>query len=672
MAQKIFILTSLQIHPECADLYRKILKPERYDFNQLNIEEESLEKGVFGKRVFIQTIVGKNGSGKSSLLELMYRMINNFSFYILKYTRPKRIAAAPIFLIEKIYADLNFNIDGKDYSLMIRDRSLGLVRGEEKIYFGERCKEFAEFHSYNDEKKAVIMEVASTFFYTIVTNYSFQSLVTKDFENEVVNDFVTSKKSGYQSNGNWLESLFNKNDGYTTPIVLNPYRGEGKIDLRKEYFLTVSRIAALLIDAEKRGKVLLSGYTLKTIRYKATHEHFLGKLFGNYNPADDSIYLTSVMMAVRNRSSVAGFIISMYGLNEPELKDEEHIVPYAYLIYKTLNVLDTYAQFEAYEKIPAPTEFQDDIGEGAKVSLDAAIKEILKDHSHNNVKIFQTLNYINAYGQLKDKFDLDAYLPFNNNDLYQNLDQLIEHLPPPFYEQDIRLKRENEPESDIPVSSLSSGERQFIYTISTIIYHIRNLLSIQQSNRIRYRNVNIVLDEVEICFHPEYQRLFISQLVELIERLSLSRYCSFNILIVTHSPFVLSDIPQKNILYLASGRQYENGTMVNPFAANINDILYQSFFLDGGFIGEHAKKVINEAVEVLDKRIRKKRVAKDTFWTQDKIKNLIDMVGEPLLKDNLTDLYRQAFAQLTYEELISDKNKEIELLKRLLEQSKTN
>ena len=39
--------------------------------------------------------------------------------------------------------------------------------------------------------------------------------------------------------GNWINSLFHKNDGYQTPIVLNPMRTEGKIDINKLTYLSI-------------------------------------------------------------------------------------------------------------------------------------------------------------------------------------------------------------------------------------------------------------------------------------------------------------------------------------------------------------------------------------------------------------------------------------------------
>ena len=38
---------------------------------------------------------------------------------------------------------------------------------------------------------------------------------------------------------NWIGSLFHKNDGYMCPIVLNPYRDGGQLDMNNEAGLTI-------------------------------------------------------------------------------------------------------------------------------------------------------------------------------------------------------------------------------------------------------------------------------------------------------------------------------------------------------------------------------------------------------------------------------------------------
>jgi len=668
MSVKNFIITQLKIYKKCHERYRKVLKSETFQFNLLDLESQHnsypIEANIFGKRVFIQTVVGMNGSGKSSLMELIYRIINNYSYYILKNSEPFRIAAEPVFLIEKIYADLDFIIDGEKCSIMVRDKSLGVIIGEQKVFFGESKEDFRGFNNLDGANKDDIVKLASSSFYTIVTNYSFQSMVSRDFAKDIAEEFVGSKASfGQSSEGNWLDSLFRKNDGYITPIVLNPYREAGKIDLNREYDLTISRISALLIESKKRERELLKGYSLADIHYRLNNEHFIGKLFPENKRDEGPNLFGKLMDEFDNSKSLCRHIVRAYGLRMPGQRDENNIFSYAYLVYKTLSVLEKYDHYQEFKDIPKVTEFRTEISDQTRKSLTKAIAMILEHSSHATIKIFQTLNFIRSNTTQPKEFKLSSYRPYMALKNFGDIHEILKHLPPPFYIQEIRLYKGENKQKEILLSGLSSGERQFIYTISTIVYHVKNLLSVQQTNRIRYRNINIVLDEVEICFHPEYQRQFIFWLLDLIERLNLTRACSFNIMIVTHSPFILSDIPKKNILYLKDGRQHDDAQLVNPYSANINDILYQSFFLEGGFMGEHAKNTINSAFLAMERITKKLPVSKKSLWNERTLRELIGVIGEPLLRDSLLELHSDAFEQNSFSKLIKQKDDEIQQLK---------
>ena len=140
------------------------------------------------------------------------------------------------------------------------------------------------------------------------------------------------------------------------------------------------------------------------------------------------------------------------------------------------------------------------------------------------------------------------------------------------------------------------------------------------------------MDEVEICFHPEYQRRFISEMIGYIERLGLNKNMAFKILIATHSPFILSDILKGNILYLDDGKNANiTDEFKNPFCANICDLLYQSFFLKEGFIGEYSRQklrsiflLLNEPKYLSTKEIREKRI-------EEQLRFYIEEVGDPFI-----------------------------------------
>ena len=68
-------------------------------------------------------------------------------------------------------------------------------------------------------------------------------------------------------------------------------------------------------------------------------------------------------------------------------------------------------------------------------------------------------------------------------------------------------------------------------------------------------------------------------------------------MIVTHSPFVLSDIPTQNILFLEKGGHKADKSEVASFGANIHTMLVNSFFLKGGAMGQFAKETIVRMID---------------------------------------------------------------------------
>lgn len=199
----------------------------------------------------------------------------------------------------------------------------------------------------------------------------------------------------------------------------------------------------------------------------------------------------------------------------------------------------------------------------------------------------------------------------------------------------IKWNGKNWEKDKINLNKLSSGELQMMHTLSTHAYHIRNLISISQ-DKIKYYNINLVFDEAEICFHPEYQRQFISRLIEMLRVLkNVNRQrCCFNVFILTHSPFILSDLPSSNVLYMDNGNVGIIDSEV--LGQNISVLLNQNFFLKF-YVGEYVKNRINSLIEYL---LTKKRTL---GWNKDLAKKFINSVGDELLKLKLDEKYKEVF-----------------------------
>jgi hypothetical protein len=195
----------------------------------------------------------------------------------------------------------------------------------------------------------------------------------------------------------------------------------------------------------------------------------------------------------------------------------------------------------------------------------------------------------------------------NDDDLYNNPIKVAlvanARIAPPFMDIEFAIRDNVDQNAKITLSSLSSGERQQIYAISSILYHLDNLNSVRYDSsakdRIAYQNILIILEEVELYFHPELQQQFIKYLLDGIEQIPLESLNAVHIIIVTHSPYVLSDIPKNNVLALG-----KNGlptiTPLLTFCGNIHEMLKNSFFSSNGSQGYFAQWEVGYLLACLD------------------------------------------------------------------------
>ena len=656
-------LIAVKVGKDCYPNIKKVLNPEWYLFNTLYKVDKKEDKLIlnkqypfilndnqpgktnfcdefWGENIFIQAIVGKNGSGKSSILEIIFRMINNLSVKLLKNIRPDNISEE-LHMVRGIDAELYFIIHDKLCCLKCKDEEVMIDLGDGFNPYGKqldvepRCESSIGEMGITHEN---IYTILHNFFYTIVCNYSLHSYNLEDYIEESIDN-----KSSI-----WLRSLFHKNDGYLTPIVLNPYRDDGLLNVNNELNLTINRLAALLIlydqNKDEENNQFIEGYDLGSI--KAMYdENYINKKY-SFNKSRGSYQKELFQVDTTTEHSlfscIKTYIQIEYQLHSPsEVANIEYVnAAYKYLAYKILSISDKYPSYleDVKYDIQDLNKLDPD-----RDGIDKLISHIHTDTSHITLKVRQTVRYIEYLynGGNPEINRIEDYIGSLKGN--STPDEITELLPPPFYRLQIYLQ--NSHGEQIPFNKLSSGERQFIFSSTTFLYHIRNILSIPEADgnnrRIPYRHINLVLDEIELCFHPEYQRTFIYNLLNFIKRLGLNKKCAFNIILATHSPFILSDIPDCNILYLKDGHQANQMITVNSFGANIHDLLRQSFFLENGTTGEFAKHLIQQIIE----RIQELRESHTTFSTCEyqKCNAIIRQIGEPLIRTKLSMMLDEVY-----------------------------
>lgn len=268
-------------------------------------------------------------------------------------------------------------------------------------------------------------------------------------------------------------------------------------------------------------------------------------------------------------------------------------------------------------------------------SFEKVIEKIMK----LNEKCFQNNNEINltlTYNQEKD----------------ERIEELL----------NILEEYQDEPYSDVRIlfkfklRNLSDGERVLFVLFSKIINLLRHEIE---------DTLNIfLLDEPDCFLHPQWAKELVNNLFKAVDILDKKFRLNSQFIISTHSPFLLSDVRKQDVILLKSDSDVF-GTISNnidTFGANIHTMMSNSFFLEntmGDFAGRKIKKIIENLTQ------KTKEELLNTSETKKDIEYTISLIGEPVIKRKLEQLFKDKFpkTRIDYEVKI----KELEQQKRQLQ-----
>lgn len=176
---------------------------------------------------------------------------------------------------------------------------------------------------------------------------------------------------------------------------------------------------------------------------------------------------------------------------------------------------------------------------------------------------------------------------------------------------------------------LSSGERNFLSLFSRLNW-IKKFIE-------NKREILFLIDEGELGFHPQWQKEYFKMISDFIEKFFPNN--KVQLIITSHSPFLASDLPKENIIFLERDEnQKTNISDLNEhkltFASNIHSLYSDAFFLKGATIGAFSKDILNEIIDYLKS---------DDFSEEknNKYRSIIQIIGEPVIKRKLEDLWLQ-------------------------------
>ena len=120
--------------------------------------------------------------------------------------------------------------------------------------------------------------------------------------------------------------------------------------------------------------------------------------------------------------------------------------------------------------------------------------------------------------------------------------------------------------------------------------------------RLYQYDVLLFMDEVETTLHPRLQAKLVRNLL-LFFQLMLGNY-RVHLVLATHSPILLSDIPKSHVLFLKADKSIPDCYIRNTFAANVFDLYNESFFMTEGTVGAFAAEKVNRLLKLFSARLQ--------------------------------------------------------------------
>jgi energy-coupling factor transporter ATP-binding protein EcfA2 len=185
---------------------------------------------------------------------------------------------------------------------------------------------------------------------------------------------------------------------------------------------------------------------------------------------------------------------------------------------------------------------------------------------------------------------------------------------------------------------ISSGEKILLDLFSRLLgtknRGFENVGSSGHNEKIKYNNLFLLIDEGELGFHPQWQKNYLKYLLDFLRY----AYCEFNVqlILTSHSPFLVSDLPRENIIFLQ--KEGDKSFVSDPknlshtFGGNIHEMLVDSFFLKDGIIGAYSQDIINDVLKeiVAESPISMGRISE--------LKHIIEAIGEPVVRVKLLNM----------------------------------
>ncbi|MCT7591261.1 ATP-binding protein [Aliarcobacter butzleri] len=547
-----------------------------FDGENLTITENKDYVSIFPDNINVTAIVGENGSGKSSITELLiefsYQEFHDKKTFLVFFD-----GNTFLFKQSNTKDKLNFNVINKtSFSNDSKNKS----RTIDCIYFSNEIASF--FNNPKFHNRQVYSNLDA--YYNYHTNL---------MENNNYLQITREKKNNLETFNTRFHSILQEDKQILTNISENLIFDSFKRELHfyeiGAYFAGDTDFLHLL------NKEKLEGYTIFSDDVnKDTNFYKMIILFRWFELKD-------------NRKDVVKKIKDDFNSDDFDLK-------------KCLKILKEFDKFDTNKNIYTKENIED----------------IVVKFTYSNNEVWVEKEFIN----IQDNFT-------TQNKLLNIL----------FKSEICRINFINKLSPEYNYFALSAGEREYIKFFVTLIYHLKSV----------NEQFIFIFDEIELALHPNWQKKIIKNFINIVDK-NIKK--NMNFIFTSHSPFILSDIPKENVIFLekyhkedkeVKNKNQKEGNCKNAtkdiklktFGANIHTLLSDGFFMSDGLMGEFAKSKITKILRFLNADNKFIDISQNTKipfllpkdYLAKKLKPIIESIGEDFLRNKLLDLYYKKFTE---------------------------
>lgn len=642
-------------------------KTEKLEITDKEKTGEFYPKNFFGDNINVTAIVGKNGSGKSSLLQLLERRrelrnINHFFIYLKDenyYCKYKNIKPEIAFYKDINYIDYNDGSNENSFYPQIIKIANSEKVGKESLnhyYFGKYSLlggihvDRQNIYDMSDARFFVprYINIATEYielFEKLKQMYKFDTLrlLLKNTSTSYIKKWIDKEKAIYTSGFKYSLNkvcIYEQNEQILSDVQITLKRPLEEIEIYL-YNRNREKIVSVLEEIENIHRN--QGYGNKLKKSDKYQEFDLAVLIAfseyylkNTDPCDTSNLVYETLLELKDKIKNDAFIdeniirlVRSYILDFfQKLKDKGFI-----FLKDRLLSIDTIIEAIEYVQQFKINNFDSDGSPYIDITLDKNLKENL-----SHIRIMQKMFF-------DHDFDCgnEHYLRVFEYDLINN-------------------------EIGSSYETISDGEKHFIRFSIDIIYQL-NALKEYNFTPDKESLALFLADEPDNAMHPIWKKRLIHSVLEILNNYSDISNIKQHFIFTTHSPFLLSDIPKQNIIFLDTK---DNGQckvlkydeVINKkqtFGANIHTLLSDSFFMNDGLMGEFAKSKIDEVIQYLNNN------KKSSITNDEEAQNIINIIGEPIIKRELQRMFKNK-TELESHQNVAKIQDEIEVLKKRIEE----